>query len=75
MDNGAVLFRIEDAEALRVTLCNVGPRLQQDDLVLVVLYPNGYITPAHEMIWAVIILARESGGLVVGQTVNLEDIR
>ncbi len=33
---------------------------------------NGYITPTHKTIWAVIIVARETGGLVVGRTVNLE---
>ena len=71
-DNGAALFRIEDAAALPVTVSRVGTRLQQDHLVLIVLDRDGYITPAQKTMWAVIIFARETGGLVGGRTVNLD---
>ncbi len=40
-NNSAVLFQIENAAALRVTLQIVGPRLQQDDQIPIVLHPNG----------------------------------
>ena len=71
-DNGAALFRIEDAAALPVTVSRVGTRLQQNHLVLVVLHSNGYIAPAQKTIWAVIIFARETGGLVGGRPVHLD---
>jgi hypothetical protein len=47
-DNGAALFRIEDAAALPLTVSRVGTQLQQDHLVLVVLDRNGYIAPAQK---------------------------
>jgi hypothetical protein len=71
-DNGAALFRIEDAAALPVTVSRVGTRLQLDHLVLVLLDRNGYITTAQKTMWAVIMFARENGGLVGGRPVHLD---
>ena len=47
-------------------------RLEQDDPIFVVFDGLGYITPALETIWTVIVEARETVRRVVAWTVNLQ---
>ena len=71
-NNCAVLFRIENSTALRVTLETVLAGLEQNDPILVVFDGQGHITPAPKTIWTVIVVARETVRCVVARTVNLQ---